>query len=117
MGVMSLPHDLLLKVGATHYRLFGKGHPHAMFERASDSTNMSDWPAPNTRLPRRQVQQCVIARLAPWHARVGLSAQTHALGFYEKAGFHVVGEPFMDAGIPHRKMVKELLLTETGPER
>ena len=41
--------------------------------------------------------------------RVALSAQTHAIGFYERAGFHVVGEPFMDAGIPHRKMVKELL--------
>jgi len=40
--------------------------------------------------------------------RVTLSAQTHALGFYERAGFHVIGEPFMDAGIPHRKMVKEL---------
>ena len=40
--------------------------------------------------------------------RVTLSAQTHALGFYERAGFHMVGETFMDAGIPHRKMVKEL---------
>lgn len=41
-------------------------------------------------------------------ARVTLSAQTHAIGFYEKAGFQVIGEPFMDADIPHRKMVKEL---------
>ena len=41
-------------------------------------------------------------------ARVALSAQTHAIGFYERAGFHVVGELFIDAGIPHRKMVKEL---------
>ena len=40
--------------------------------------------------------------------RVTLSAQTHALGFYERAGFHVSGEPFMDAGIPHLKMVKKL---------
>ena len=40
--------------------------------------------------------------------RVTLSAQTHAIGFYERAGFHVVGELFTDAGIPHRKMVKEL---------
>ena len=40
--------------------------------------------------------------------RVSLSAQTHAVGFYEQAGFHLVGEPFMDAGIPHRKMVKEI---------
>ena len=41
--------------------------------------------------------------------RVTLSAQTHALGFYERAGFHVIGELFMDAGIPHRKMVKDLI--------
>ena len=46
------------------------------------------------------------------HPRVTLSAQTHAIGFYERAGFHAVGEPFMDAGIPHRTMVKELLLAD-----
>jgi predicted GNAT family N-acyltransferase len=50
-------------------------------------------------------------------SRVTLSAQTHAIGFYERAGFHVVGEPFMDAGIPHRLMVKDMLLPCTGPER
>ncbi len=44
--------------------------------------------------------------------RVSLSAQTHAIGFYERAGFHTVGERFMDAGIPHRKMVKELVRME-----
>jgi len=41
--------------------------------------------------------------------RVALSAQTHAVGFYERAGFRAIGQPFMDAGIPHRKMVKDLL--------
>lgn len=46
--------------------------------------------------------------------RVTLSAQIHALGFYERAGFHVVGEPFMDADIPHRKMARELLPTGPG---
>ncbi len=50
-------------------------------------------------------------------ARVTLSAQIHALGFYQRAGFHVVGEPFMDAGIPHRKMVRELRPPGVGPER
>lgn len=42
--------------------------------------------------------------------RVTLSAQTHALGFYERAGFRVTGEPFMDAGIPHRHMEKGLMV-------
>lgn len=45
--------------------------------------------------------------------RVTLSAQTHAIGFYERAGFHVIGELFMDAGIPHRRMVKELIRQES----
>ncbi|MCW5799037.1 MAG: N-acetyltransferase domain-containing protein [Nitrospira sp.] len=40
--------------------------------------------------------------------RITLSAQAHAIGFYERLGFHITGEPFMDAGIPHRKMVKAL---------
>jgi predicted GNAT family N-acyltransferase len=34
-----------------------------------------------------------------------LHAQSHALGFYERHGFRVIGGEFMDAGIPHRKMV------------
>jgi predicted GNAT family N-acyltransferase len=43
-------------------------------------------------------------------SRVTLAAQIHALGFYERAGFHAIGDQFMDAGIPHRMMVRELLL-------
>jgi ElaA protein len=41
-------------------------------------------------------------------ARVKLGAQVHALGFYERLGFHPVGEIFDDAGIPHREMVLDL---------
>jgi hypothetical protein len=33
-----------------------------------------------------------------------LHAQTYAIGFYEKAGFKVHGEEFMDANIPHYAM-------------
>ncbi len=35
---------------------------------------------------------------------VELSAQTHALGFYEKSGFIAVSGEYLDAGIPHRTM-------------
>jgi predicted GNAT family N-acyltransferase len=38
------------------------------------------------------------------HKRVVLGAQTHAAPFYEKHGFAVVGEEFMEAGIPHVEM-------------
>lgn len=37
-----------------------------------------------------------------------LNAQTYAAGFYAKFGFKAVGEEFMDAGIPHVKMVLKL---------
>lgn len=33
-----------------------------------------------------------------------LHAQSHAVGFYERAGFKVTGAPFMEAGIEHREM-------------
>lgn len=41
-------------------------------------------------------------------ARAKLGAQTHAVGFYESLGFAAVGPEFIDAGIPHREMVREL---------
>lgn len=36
-----------------------------------------------------------------------LHAQTHAKGVYAKAGFHEVGETFMEAGIEHITMVRD----------
>ena len=35
---------------------------------------------------------------------VRLSAQTHAIPFYERFGFAAEGEDYDDAGIPHRRM-------------
>lgn len=35
---------------------------------------------------------------------VFLHAQSHAVGFYERAGFKVTGAPFLEAGIEHREM-------------
>lgn len=35
---------------------------------------------------------------------IGLSAQTHAIPFYEHAGFRVCSGIYDDAGIPHRDM-------------
>jgi predicted GNAT family N-acyltransferase len=39
---------------------------------------------------------------------VALSAQTHALGFYERLGYVAHGPVFDDAGLPHRWMTKVL---------
>jgi predicted GNAT family N-acyltransferase len=39
---------------------------------------------------------------------VVLNAQTHAMGFYGRLGFVPSGEPFDEAGIPHREMRRAL---------
>jgi predicted GNAT family N-acyltransferase len=41
-------------------------------------------------------------------SEISLSAQTHAIPFYERAGFQVCSEIYDDAGIPHRDMVLAL---------
>jgi predicted GNAT family N-acyltransferase len=40
--------------------------------------------------------------------KLKLNAQTHAIPFYAGLGYEIVSEEFMDAGIPHKTMVKEL---------
>lgn len=37
-----------------------------------------------------------------------LNAQIQAIPFYEKLGYEVISEEFMDAGIPHRTMKKPI---------
>lgn len=39
---------------------------------------------------------------------VVLNAQSYAVPFYEKLGYSVISDEFLDAGIPHRKMKKKL---------
>lgn len=41
--------------------------------------------------------------------RAVLNAQIHASDFYEKLGYQIVSEEFMDAGIPHVTMKKKLI--------
>jgi predicted GNAT family N-acyltransferase len=42
------------------------------------------------------------------HARAVLSAQTHAIPFYRRHGYAVVGGEYMDCGIPHVDMACDL---------
>ncbi len=42
------------------------------------------------------------------HSLIRLGAQTYALAFYERLGFTVYGDEFMDAGIPHYNMELKL---------
>ncbi|MEL3974664.1 GNAT family N-acetyltransferase [Rossellomorea oryzaecorticis] len=41
--------------------------------------------------------------------KLKLNAQTYAIPFYEGLGFEIVSEEFMDAGIPHKTMVKTII--------
>ncbi|OJF96490.1 GNAT family N-acetyltransferase [Alkalibacterium sp. 20] len=41
-------------------------------------------------------------------ARLALDSQDHAISFYEKIGYSVKGDGFLDAGIPHHYMQKAL---------
>ena len=56
------------------------------------------------------------ARALGW-PEVSLNAQTHAIPFYARHGFDVMGEEFMEAGIPHRKMRKALGAPDPGRPR
>ena len=49
-----------------------------------------------------------VLRGQPGVAEAYLGSQSHATGFYEKLGFVVEGEEFLDAGIPHRHMRRSL---------
>jgi len=48
---------------------------------------------------------------------VFLHAQTHAIGFYERSGFMITGEPYTEAGIPHRNMTRLLAIVPTAALR
>lgn len=39
--------------------------------------------------------------------KLKLNAQTQAIPFYEGLGYKIVSEEFLDAGIPHKTMIKE----------
>lgn len=54
------------------------------------------------------MQAAIEAARQAGHPRVVLSAQVHALAFYERLGFIAHGDEFMDAGIPHREMTLPL---------
>lgn len=41
-------------------------------------------------------------------SRARISAQTHAVPFYEKLGFTVTSAEYMEAGIPHHAMERDL---------
>lgn len=54
----------------------------------------------------QQLMQHIIAVAIIEHRNfLKLSAQVHAIGFYENLGFQVQGESYLDCGIPHVDML------------
>ena len=49
-----------------------------------------------------------VLRQQPGVTEAYLGSQSHATGFYEKLGFALEGEEFLDAGIPHRHVRRAL---------
>lgn len=56
-----------------------------------------------------------ICHLRGWQS-LSLSAQTHAIGFYEMSGFIVSSGVYLDAGIPHCDMALHLARPFAGDE-
>ena len=61
----------------------------------------------------RKVGNVLMARIEDYARDINiktskLEAQVHAIPFYEKLGYKINSEEFMDAGIPHRLMEKSL---------
>ncbi len=55
----------------------------------------------------RELERHVAARGV---AQVHMHARETAIGFYERLGYAVVGEPFTEVGLPHRLMRRDLTL-------
>lgn len=47
-------------------------------------------------------------RSLPGKKTLRIEAQSYAIGFYEKLGFTVTSEEFLDVGIPHVEMILDL---------
>ena len=94
-----------------HYLLFYSGYPsgvarvryledYAKIERVAilDEYQGRGFGREIMRLILSDLQQQTLIK------QVKLSSQTYAIPFYEKLGFVVYGDEYMDAGIPHKDM-------------
>ncbi|WP_417269068.1 GNAT family N-acetyltransferase [Celeribacter sp.] len=62
-----------------------------------------------TGLGKRLIEACLEdLRTRPHITQAKLGAQNHAIAFYEGLGFTVIGDEYMDGGIPHHDMVRAL---------
>jgi predicted GNAT family N-acyltransferase len=63
---------------------------------------------------RALLQSCETRARESGIETIQLSAQVHAIPFYEKAGYRIISDAYLDAGILHRDMIKVLLNAQQG---
>ena len=62
-----------------------------------------------TGLGGKLLHEGVLLAIEQFHAKkIYLEAQEYAIGYYAKEGFEVVSEPFLEDGIPHVQMEREI---------
>ena len=86
-----------------------RGHRTRRWARSATSAGWRCARRPGAPAWASRWSQAIEARAAERGLRVvALSAQTQALGFYERLGYTAYGPEFDDAGLPHRWMTRVL---------
>lgn len=108
-----------LDEGATHFLIYSAGQPVACSRLVALSSSSICTSAKITRMAvlpphrRKGLGRTLLLAMIKRAQESGcqqvvLDAQVQARTFYTKEGFKVVGHSFMDAGIEHVKMIKQL---------
>ena len=58
-------------------------------------------------IARRMMEQALACIAGRWGTPVRISSQEYIIPLYEQLGFEVVSERYLEAGIPHRKMLRK----------
>lgn len=75
---------------------------HAEYAKVGRMAVLREWRGSGA--GRAILRALIVEAASRGSARIALHAQVHAIGFYERSGFRVVGDEFDEAGIPHRRM-------------
>ncbi|WP_203362017.1 GNAT family N-acetyltransferase [Bacillus sp. REN10] len=97
---------------STHFVLYSKEQPCGAGRfRTKDGMGKAERICVLANVRGKGVGQLIMNALEDFAKEQGLpgvilSAQMHAIPFYEKLGYEVISEEYMDAGIPHKTMKK-----------
>ena len=69
----------------------------------------------NRNIGTMMLENLVQQALDSGHQKVLLNAQSYIIPFYQKYGFRIDSEEFIEAGIPHRRMILDLKTRTSNP--